>query len=174
LFVFTQFTPQGPGLDLREAIYVVRTDGGGIHRLTDSCTDCADSPRWSPDGSTLSFVRGDGRGNSSLIVLGASGNGKCLICTRCFGPSTWSPDGRRIASNTNTGPGIDIVYTSGHLVRRINTSPINSWDLDWSPDGSQLAFDDDVPGQRVFVIHANGTGLAFVARGADPRWSPDG
>lgn len=167
LLVFTHFTTQGDTWDPVEAIFSIRADGSGLRRLTEQCVDCADSPRWSPDGSKIAYY-----GDTGLVLMNVNGSGKRTICVDCFDWPSWSPDGRRIAT---TSPLEIIDSGSGRVVRRIpGMSRVPIEDFDWSPDGKQFAFDDDVPGQRISVVNSDGSGLHFVARGRDPRWSPDG
>ena len=40
-------------------IYVVRTNGSGLRRITDGSSETAGTPSWSPDGTHLAFYTGD-------------------------------------------------------------------------------------------------------------------
>jgi len=63
-----------------------------------------DHPRWSPDGSLITFVRIDEDCIPSLWVMNADGSSQRRITrdVACQGPS-WHPDGRRIIFTGNVG-----------------------------------------------------------------------
>lgn len=97
-----------------------------------------------------------------------------------------SPDGTRIAYVADADGDFDLYvapydYGTGHIgpaVKLTQNSDNDYWPV-WSPDGRRLAFYGFVGEQAdVFVINADGTGLANVSHhGAFdgfPTWSPDG
>jgi len=78
------------------------------HRLTSGVRDT--SPRWSPDGKQIAFVRSrekDGRPQPGQIYLLRTDGGEARVLTEqpngASEPS-WSPDGKRIAFSSETGP----------------------------------------------------------------------
>ncbi len=111
------------------------------------------SPRFSPDGKSLAFIRGD----SDLHVLNLESRQETKIATGIFprlplgGPPAiaWSPDNRWIAYSTsgaNLFRNIRIAAADGS-----NDQPVSFLangfgnSLSWSPDGTSLLFDT---GQR--------------------------
>src|SRR5438445_7857230 len=42
--------------DCVTAIFVSKTDGKGVRRLTSPCLDCVGAPAWSRDGSKIAYV----------------------------------------------------------------------------------------------------------------------
>jgi TolB protein len=97
------------------------------------------------------------------------------------GRPKYSPDGRLIAFDSNRdGPTeIYIMNADGTNVRRL-TFGGGSTGASWHPDGSQIAFQRQVPGFsfEVFKIFIDGTGetrlTMHVAEDSLPTWSPDG
>ena len=96
--------------------------------------------------------------------------------------AAWSPDGRRIAfvgrPDNTVRNGVYVMNADGTgitlLTRGDSTDDAG---VDWSPDGARMAFTrTGSAGSRVFVIGANGTGLAQLTnvQSETPRWSPDG
>lgn len=78
--------------------------------------------------------------------------------------------------------GIYVMRADGTGVRPLRRGPVASraFELDWSPDGRRLAF-EEFPGGAIWVMGADGKGLTrVVAPGGDwrfahsPTWSPDG
>jgi len=169
---FLQLTDRGPGIDDDAAVWVIRSDGTGPRRLTVPCTDCDDSPRFSPDGSLIAY-EGIGRDYSSgLFVMRPDGSGKDRLCLLCsdIGGVAWSPDGRRIAIG---GRGITI-FTLGVGAIRIGgrSSQIPISNLDWSSDGRWFTFDDG--GNRVWIVGSDGRHLRRLVKDAlQPRFTPD-
>jgi dipeptidyl aminopeptidase/acylaminoacyl peptidase len=91
------------------SIWLAKTDGSQPPRqMTGGTRDS--SPRWSPDGRLLAFVRSvekDGRGQPPQIHLMSMTGGEARpITTLARGAANpaWSPDGKRIAFSSQTNP----------------------------------------------------------------------
>ena len=92
----------------------------------------------------------------------------------------WSPDGRRIAYMSNYT--LWIMNADGSGKRQLYAG--DSRDLDWSPDGQRIVFEDIKLPPTAFnfdlsVINADGTGYRRVTHLTDryiwePEFSPDG
>ena len=83
----------------RSDIWTIRPDGTGLHRLTR--IGGARSPKWSPDHSSLLFIRrypGSKVARSELWVVRADGTGMRLLTSATDAlAADWSPDGTQIA-----------------------------------------------------------------------------
>ncbi|HEX2294550.1 MAG TPA: hypothetical protein VHN37_04505 [Actinomycetota bacterium] len=139
------------------------------------------APTWSPDGRRLAFEAYTYPGFSNeLFVIDSDGSDmKKLTNCNCVSTSypTWSPVGPEIAFvpccsqvvttiNANTGATTEaFAVESGYADN-----------LTWSPDGTQIAYDDLIEVYRVAI--PNGTPVPLTATGpgyySNPSWSPDG
>jgi Tol biopolymer transport system component/DNA-binding SARP family transcriptional activator len=175
----------GPSGQLR--IQVRHLAGGRTISLTDGTLGDEHWPRWSPDGTRLSFETGD----AVYVVPPLGGSAKPLLTrSEPDGPSflAWSPDGGRLAyARGNT---IEVVATEGDATTVIPTGDLPH-SLSWSPDGSRLAF---ALGNAAFAYAANAIGniapssiWVVPASGGQPQrvtdatslntspvWMPDG
>jgi Tol biopolymer transport system component len=99
---------------------------------------------------------------------------------------TWSPDGTRI-SFTRLGEGggdIWVMNADGGGQINLTNSPQSDFLADWSPDGAQLVFVREVPGQvistqfDIFTMNADGTNQVNITNAdtdeLEPAWSPVG
>jgi serine/threonine protein kinase/Tol biopolymer transport system component len=130
----------------QEDLFVVRTDGTGLRRLTNDRPNDR-HPQWSPDGSRLLFYS-NRSGRYEAWTIRADGGGlEQLTATK--GDSViypiWSPDGKRIAFSRSK-QGLVVVDLAKPLVARVPTPvPVRSagaWQLApsaWSRDGRRLA-----------------------------------
>src|SRR5438093_1152833 len=84
------------------SLWLVNTDGASPpRRVTAGPRDGA--PRWSPDGSTLAFVRPtDGRPQLYLLPLSGGEAQQVTDLPKGASPATWSPDGKTIAFTSST------------------------------------------------------------------------
>jgi len=84
------------------SLWLVNTDGASPpRRVTAGPRDGA--PRWSPDGSTLAFVRPtDGRPQLYLLPLSGGEAQQLTDLPKGASPATWSPDGKTIAFTSST------------------------------------------------------------------------
>ncbi|MFF9349454.1 S9 family peptidase [Streptomyces sp. NPDC014734] len=142
------------------SLWEVRADGGPARRLTHGPADTA--PRWSPDGTTLAFLR-----EGQIHLLPADGGEATALtaparCPAGAGTPVWSPDGSRIAFSA---PG----------TRREDTEPVVVDTLGWKTDGAGLI---GRVRTRLFVVDV-ASGEVVPVTDADrnagtPTWSPDG
>lgn len=187
-------------------VWAMNPGGDGARRVSDnvaesSCTTTPmDTPAgWSPDATTVFFVstRWDGpdgarplRGqqdypNGTLWSTPLAGGDQTEIggpqpgCTNIVA-ARWSPDASRIAfSSMQDGCRalhLSVSAADGSGRRRLPTGAGEPWNVDWSPDGRSLVYENR-RGMRheIDVIAADGTGRRRIATDATaPAWSPDG
>jgi Tol biopolymer transport system component len=179
--------------------FVMEGDGTGISLLLPcSCEDGVldGPPAWSPDGTRLAFSRYRD-GFDGLWVVNSDGTGLALLHDHlALGQPAWSPDGRLIAASgyvqddIEGGEAIFVIEAStGGLVRSISPEGLDpSFGVDWSPEGTWLAFDASgeggvAEGAGIYLVRPDGSDLMLLASGPcqrrtcsvhDPVWSPDG
>ena len=114
------------------------------------------NPAFSPDGTRLAFSWDGGGGNRDIYVqlIGAGTPLRLTTNPAVDRSPTWSPDGRYIAflrSGTDGGEtddqqGLFTVPALGGAERKLQASRCGPWGwrcrLDWSPDGTLIAFPD--------------------------------
>jgi Tol biopolymer transport system component len=79
-------------------IYVMKADGSGVTRLTNTKADDGD-PSWSPDGKRIAFVSGR-NGKAEIFTMNADGSDQKTLVSMDRGDAVdprWSPDGATIA-----------------------------------------------------------------------------
>ena len=113
------------------------------------------SPRLSPDGKRLAFVRDD----RSLWVASPDG-GDARLVAKSLGLEgiAWSPDSRWIAftaEDEEYNGEVMVVPADGSApARNVSMHPRNDGDPAWSPDGSKLFFLSERAGREVDVWFA--------------------
>jgi hypothetical protein len=139
------FAAGAPG---HERIYV-RQLSGGRTLLTSDLDGYHDYPRWSPDGSTILFVRSTKAGGRSVyesahLVPMIGGAPRLLFAPEggILASPAWSPDGKMIAYGDPVG--LRVRPVQGGAARTIvSSSDLGKPQLHspaWSPDGLYLAF----------------------------------
>lgn len=175
LLAFAFQPRQGLGL----AIGVMQPNGTGFRQLTGFSTDhdsdgwytkydprgyaSDDSPAFSPDGSTIAFVRRYGESVNSLCMIDVDGsNFRIVIRDAHAGEISWSPDGRTIAFYSEQDGGIHLVDADGTDERALwqRTGGPNQDSPSWSPDSSQVYYASG----DIWVAPADGSGARRVAR----------
>jgi Tol biopolymer transport system component len=161
-----------------DGLVVVDVATGTTRRLVRS----GDSPHWSPDGHTISFVD-----KERLWVIPADGGTRRRIGGHRYEGlrgASWSPDSQRLAYTGAASRDRADLFTigpDGSGERRVVRGTEEIAPVTWSPDGSLIAFIKGVSDELdVFTAHPDGTGLKRVTSGTgrgvstDPSWSADG
>ena len=168
--------------DVRHAdLFAIDPDGTDRIRLT-SATGFY--PRWSPDGTMIALTIYSSPDNFNLFpnvyVMNADGTGITRLVENAVG-ATWSPDGEKLAYVGVEHRNLDVftIHVDGTGKTRLtNQNGLREQYLDWSPDGTRIAFDNGL--QDIWTIRSDGSlptplttndGTIFDYA---PRWSPDG
>lgn len=162
-------------------IYVMRSSGGGVQRLTHSGLDDV-SPAWSPDGKQIAWSHG-ASGARSIDVMHADGSHvRRLTSSGSAEDPAWSPDGKKLAF-TFARPGkqadVFVMGAGGGDRTRLSTSKGFDGEPAWSPDGKKIVYTTAKDGSLVLAeMNADGSGAHRLTnhRGYDrlPAYSPDG
>jgi beta-lactamase regulating signal transducer with metallopeptidase domain/Tol biopolymer transport system component len=177
-------------------LYLVRSDGSGLMRLTDDRGDYS-QPQWSPDGNLIAAkYRPSADIHWGVHVLSAAGQ----LLRRVSGPTetedspSWSPDGTLLAcefdraeSRNNSGDTHGNIYVrsvEGLSSRRLTDDAADYGRPAWSPQGRDIALlrrEDGSTRWDLALIAADGTDLRVIPSGgpngvhrSSPAWSPDG
>jgi hypothetical protein len=183
-----QQPPSTPDDPYRWDIWVIDADGSNPRRVT--FDGHASEPAWSPDGQSIAYVsqREDG---SDIFVTGVDAfEPRNVSNTRSASERNpaWSPDGQSIVFVGSAYDAVTDVYTTGVYVMGNDGSDVrpvseNAGESylypDWSPDGSQIAFNMQVKGTYtigLFVCDRDGSNMQPfpVFDGYVPSWSSDG
>ena len=159
-------------------LYVRRTDGSDLTRLTNTPDTDESSPVWSPDGTKIAFsITDDVSFDTDIYVMNADGSGQDYLTDGSY--PVWSPDSKKIAFIR--GSGIYVMNADGNCERHLtnyNDSTVGITDvLDWSPDGEKIAFKSASSGNNdIYVINADGSGRTNLTNSKQSEdyfaWSP--
>jgi Tol biopolymer transport system component len=177
-------------------LWVVGADGSGAHPLTsqavppsgcgdDSCTNSGtsiDTPRWSPDGRSLSYRLVEGWSQASIWVISAAGSQPRMIASAsdiCMFNEGFAPDGTPLYSRCAASAGPS---NATYLSRKDGSekSFLAGSQVAFSGDGSHVAFSSQAAGKdgimvTVYTAASDGSGAMAVAHdGQNPAWSRDG
>jgi Tol biopolymer transport system component len=134
-----------------DALFSVRLDGSGLHRITPPILSEIYGPSWSPDGRTIAFTVYD-NGQESIWTVGTNGSRLRKIAEKARLPD-WSPDGRRIIFTDRLS--ILTMAPDGSRRRQV-TPPVledETFQATYSPDGRKIAY---VREWRAWVMTASG------------------
>jgi len=188
-----------PSIPGPRGLLVLDADGR-ITRVADPASGYR-TGTFTPDGSHVIYVA-----DSGIYSVASDGGSPSLLHSYGAGDGVYtvalSPDGSRLAWFEGHGDALNSLWemnvdgTDRHQIIGEGEAGRTPWSLQWSPDGTQLAFKRGA--DRGFgVINADGTDLSFVrsfgtvdADGTDgtfipafipdlgpwagPYWSPDG
>jgi TolB protein len=138
------------------------------------------SPAWSPDGSTIAYVRyrRDTPSTTGIWAVNATTGATHLILAGSWSYPDWSPDGTLLAISAISQTGIYTVSPTGAGLLEVTTSGSAP---SWSPTGNQLAFQsfDTTGAGSIWLVSPDGSRLRQLSpTGAGswyaPDWSPDG
>jgi Tol biopolymer transport system component/DNA-binding winged helix-turn-helix (wHTH) protein len=169
-------------------IYLKQENTADPLRLTDH-PDGEGFPAWSPDGTTIAYVRiVDDSTHALYTVPALGGTPHKLTETRsAFYGLDWSPDGEALLFPDRFRPDGPFRIVRLSLATRDTTvltapSPSATGDLfpRWSPDGRTIAFsrNDEMGGHTLYRMDADGSSprplkqAELSIRGLD--WTPDG
>jgi dipeptidyl aminopeptidase/acylaminoacyl peptidase len=182
-------------------VWLIDADGGNNRQITQSPRS-DNHPRWSPDGKTIAFLS-DRDGVASIYLISIAGGEAAKLTSEpaAIRDFAWSPDAKTIAFNrfdeavpstearvVGEGRRYAHLYTidvASKEVRRLTRGDFSIFDLDWSPDGTTIAFTrgpglglDEQYRTDIYTIPADGGEMrALVVRpGIDwkPAYAPDG
>jgi Tol biopolymer transport system component len=158
------------------SVCTVRDDGSG-----EACLTPGQRPQWSPDNTTIAFLRAD----VSVFLMNADGGNVRMAASA---PAAidgaqrlrWSPRGGSFAFTTGNAL---LIGREGSAATPVAGLPATLWDFDWSPDGNQLVVQGAAPtgGFQLWVVGPDDAGTAFASTrqvtaeatgsAVEPRWS---
>lgn len=168
---FTRLAPEGTEL------WVMSRDGLNARRLTTGSGQNL-HPTWSPDGTHLAFARFEA-GNWDIHTVRLSDGYLTRLIPGAANDTApdWSWATGRIAFGSDRTTSNGEIYTAaadGSDVRRPAANPSGDAWPSWSPAGDRLAFWGSRAEQTIYLMKADGTGIAPLLPGgmrpSGPHW----
>lgn len=160
--------------------WITRANGTEMHKLTNGAT-----PRWSPDGGKLIFMRenqDDPSRDQGIFVINRDGTGDHRICDGRW--PDWSPDGKRIAFSLGGRRGR---FGGSRVMARVCIARADGSEREeiadgdcptWSPDGKKLVCcwqDPAYPAPMLRLVDLESAEQVILGYGwFRANWSPDG
>lgn len=177
--LYPDWSPDGSRLALSIAaqIHTVAADGTWREQLTQSGRNFR--PAWSADGAKIAWDRTSGD-RPGVWMMSSSGEEKEFLMAGASRPD-WDPLGERLLCNAwvDSVHGIFTYDIATGILTEIRVSTgTAAYDVapQYSPDGSMIAFEVLVPGDRseVWIMNRDGSDARQVTwqGGAHPSWSP--
>ena len=191
-------------------IWLADVKTGELRQLTNHAKKSSTSPAWAPDSSKLAFATDRDDKRQIYVIDPRGGEARKLTSVEDgVGSFAWAPDGKTIAF-TSTEPKSEAdkqrekkfgefdVFGEGYRMthlwvfdlatekpRKLTSGAFTVGSYNWSPDGTQIAFDHRINSASTsgstadisVVTVADGSIRSLVKQdGADagPVWSPDG
>jgi hypothetical protein len=164
--------------DFWSECWVVRSDGTDQRKLVEGAT-----PRWSPDGKQLLFMRekrGGQKGPHGIFVVQSDGTGERRIGDGRW--PDWSPDGKKfvfsIGGRGTTGGSLPFARVCIANLDGTEQEEIAFGDCpSWSPDGKKIACcyrDPAIPGPLLRVVDLETKQQTLIGVGwFRANWSAD-
>jgi Tol biopolymer transport system component len=149
-------------------VWVVGVDGRGRRNVTHDGS--AAYPAWSPSGSTLAFVRGDG-----VFIIKADGSARRHVGRRTDPTApAWAPDGSHVAFTTPGALWVARLRATG--LRRLAAGANSDTRAVWAPDGRSISYAGrSGTSVGVFAVRLTGGRPRLLSRLDEQAiWSPDG
>jgi Tol biopolymer transport system component len=165
-----------PTYQSNSELYILNASNGSTTRLTFTPGIREGFASWSPDGSRIAYEAPDG-----VKVVTVSGDPLFAFPSEFTGyfSLAWSPDSNKLASATESG--LVVFDLQAGDANRLSSN--RAWGVpQWSPDGSQIAYQcRDRPPEgfhnsinAICVTRPDGSDLRILAFSSSPSWSPDG
>jgi Tol biopolymer transport system component len=178
------------------SIWTMQADGSGLTNITSApgAPRFDLEPDWSPDGTKIAFRSGSA-GAGEIYTMNANGTGFTQLTSNSAKDwvPAWSPDGTKIAfaSNRNdpdpancagfSGCNNDIFVmpSSGGLAVQATFDSGSDLFPQFSPDGSEIAYDSDASGSlAIYTVDLNTLAVTKLTadslQAGEPDYSPDG
>jgi dipeptidyl aminopeptidase/acylaminoacyl peptidase len=177
---YVQVTVNEKDNKYEHSLYTVPAAGGAAERVTSGTHDT--SPRWSPDGQWIAFVRPDAKDVSQIFLLPLRG-GEARALTdlpRGAAAPVWSPDGKVLAfSSTTTADDLKKPDPAAKPEKKSDVKVITR--AVYRANGNPTYVDADRHSHLWTIAVSDGAGKAepraITSGGFDERgvqWSPDG
>ncbi len=146
---------------------------------------------WSPDGNLIAFSKGPASGligaagPHGLMLMNSDGSDQHPLLTDNASNTAqaWMPDGKSLVFTTMRPEGVLVqtINIETGKVTLLTTVNYQNASIAVSPDGSEIAYEAMLPGDRysVYISNLDGSNARLIAN-ADPivvtvpQWSPDG
>src|SRR4051812_39078044 len=145
----------------RRRLVTANLDGSGLTVITPNLARDVDDPEWSPDGTRLAFSD-----SADVYVVNADGSNLVDLTADAAEPGrsdhpSWSPDSAKLAFQYLSSIKVVAPNAPGTATTLVgNLGEV--WEVSWAPDGTKIAFANDVAGplqEELFLVNADGTNL---------------